>query len=322
MKRADVRDRNIIGIDWQQSGLCARRLVGHQGVFRTVPMLSEGEYVHKRNGRSLEGFFCGKLADYFDYLRSLPVAEDGGREPGRAKTVETSLLLVSVPKSRLERCQALEFAGRLERMAGELVGVVNVILFPRIRVVWEYCRSLYQKASGVGVIQISEEETQFLLHPGQEIEVSFGNRLAVDGESRQYYNRPVRYRENNYLYETDRFLWQDASYASWYQAFGQICRKVFAAQEWEQAHCPLALTGSESCLPCAEKALTDMEAAAGGGLCRANEVPAYLLWWFCHIHGLEWDDGSKAGWTGRPGESGQFGEYRQFTEIKGNIWDI
>ena len=61
MKAADLQDMSVIGIDWRQSGLCAKRLVGLQGIFRAVPMLAEGEYVHKRNGRMPEQFFCRKL---------------------------------------------------------------------------------------------------------------------------------------------------------------------------------------------------------------------------------------------------------------------
>lgn len=333
MKMADVRKMNIIGIDWQRSGLCARRLVGHQGAFRTVPMLADGEYIHQRDGRSPERFFCGKLGDYFEVMRSMDPPE-GPLEPEEKK----SLLLVSVPESRLEQSQSLEFAGRLERMAEALIGAAKVILFPRIRVVWEYCRGVCPKASGIGVIQISEEDTQFLLHPGQEVEVSFGDRLAADGGARQYYHKPVRYRENNYLYEPGRFLWQDASYASWYQAFGHICGKVFAAQRWweQERHC-LALTGRESGLPCAKKALTDMEAAPADSLFRVNEVPSYLLWWFCRVHGLEWeepfavpenrrndrrDDGCGTGWTEWTGETGGSGEYGQSGKIGQNIWDI
>lgn len=305
MKMADVRNMRIIGIDWQQSGLRARRLTGRQGVFQTVPMLADGEYNHVRNGRSPETFFCGKLKEYFENMPPLPTSESVDKK---------TLLLVSVPESRLEQKQSLEFAGRLERMAETLIGAVNVILFPRIRVVWEYCRGIWPKASGVGVIQISEEETQFLPCPGQEVVVSFGDRLAADGEFRQYYNKPVRYRENNYLHEADRFLWQDASYASWYQAFGHICRKIFAAQGWKQKRYCLALTGSESGLPCAKKVLTDMEVTAGGGLRGANEVPVYLLWWFCRVHGLEWGEQTEK--SGQPEESGQPGK----TEY--NIWDI
>lgn len=328
MKMADVRKMNIIAVDWQRSGLCARRLVWSQGVFRTAPMLADGEYIHKRNGRSPEAFFCGKLDDYFEAIRPLSILE---RE-------KKSLLLISVPECRLERCQSLKFAGKLERTAEALAGATAVILFPRIRTVWEYCRGIWQRESGVGVIQISEEETQFLLRSGQEISVSFGDRLAADGASRQYYNKPVRYRENNYLYEADRFLWQEASYASWYQAFGQICGKVFAAQEWEQEHCCLALTGSECGLPCAKKALADMEAAADGGLYRANEIPVYLLWWFCRVHGLAWGeplfvsengrkdrDGRKDDGCGRTEQTGEYersGRYGQAGRNRENIWDI
>lgn len=320
MKTADVRKMNIIGIDWRQSGLCARRLVRNQGLFRTVPMLADGEYMHKRIGRSPEAFFCGKLENYFENMRSLSPSEDYDKG---------LLLLVSVPESRLERSEAQAFAARLEQMIGALpgFGTVNVILFPRIRTVREYFRSICPEGSGIGVIQVLEEETQFLLHPGQEITVPFGDCLAADGQTRQYYNKPVRYRENNYLYEADRFLWQDAVYASWYQAFSQICRNVFAAQRWEKERCSLVLTGSESALSCAGKALADLEAAAFPSLPGANEVPVYLLEWFCRLQGLEWgefsasenrpdgriNDGRSIGWSGRDGKPG---------ETRDNIWDI
>lgn len=324
MKAADVRKMNVIGIDWRPAELCARRLIRDNGIYRTVPLLAEGEYVHKRNCRSPEAFFCGKLEDFFNNIQAIPGAED---DDGGLCREKPSLLLVSVPESRLERWQALKFAVRLEQMAGTLSGSgpVNVILFPRIRTVWEYCRNVCPEGFGTGVIQVLETETQFLLHPGQEVSVSFGDCLAKDGRSRQYYNKPVRYRENNYLYEADRFLWQDAAYASWYQGFGRICRKVFAALGWKKEQCFLALTGSEFALPCAEKALADMEAAADGGLYRINEIPTSLLHWFCRVRGLEWgedslvsehwrnhrdgrkDAGRNAGHSGKPAE---------------NIWDI
>lgn len=334
MRVSGIRDMNIIGIDWRQSGLCAQRLVERQGIFRAVPMLAEGEYVHKRNGRPPEQFFCEKLKDSFLNIRMPSLAMPGKAEPGW-NGGKGFLLLVSVPEARLERRQALGFAARLEQMAqlllpgicqGEMSadaagpGQVKVVLFPRIRVVWEHCRSLWPGSSGIGVVQVLEEETQFLLHPGQEVTVSFGDGLAVleDGRSRQYYHKTVRYRENNYLYEPDRFLWQDASYASWYQAFGRICKKVFEAQSWEKECGRLAVTGSETCLPCAKKALADMDVASGSaGLARASEVPSYLLQWFCRLYGLAWDQeafGAKPDWTGRDDES--------CGQSEKNIWDI
>lgn len=351
MKADGIREMNIIGIDWRQSGLCACRLAGRQGIFRAVPLLAEGEYVHKRNGRPPEQFFCGKLEDFFANIQASPFSmpKRTGAEWDWKKGL---LLLVSVPEPRLERHQALDFAARLEQAVGPLLqrmrqstvpadavaedpGQVRVIVFPRIRAVWEHCRSRDPDNHGIGVVQILEETTQFLLRPGQEVTASFGGCLAgsEDGRSGQYYRKPVRYRENNYLYEPDRFLWQDASYASWYQAFYQICKKVFEAQGWGEECSYLALTGSEACLPCAKKALDDMEAAAGSECpVIANEIPVYLLQWFCRLHDLPWDEEAFAAGQGR--KDGKFGEFSKserpeqswnsecFGQSAGDIWDI
>lgn len=370
MKAADFQDMSVIGIDWRQSGLCAKRLVGQQGIFRAVPMLAEGEYVHKRNGRMPEQFFCGKLEDFFANIQASPFAmpKETGAERNRTKGL---LFLVSVPEARLERYEALDFVAELERAVEPMLwrmcqrvspadditeysadragdgfcqiepDQIRVVLFPRIRVIWEYCRSLDPDGLGIGVVQILEEATQFLLRPGQEVTASFGDYLArsEDGHSREYYHKPVRYRENNYLYEPNRFLWQDASYASWYQAFYQICKKVFEAQRWEEECCRLSIAGSEFSLPCAEKALTDMDVLlSGAGPVRTNDVPSYLLQWFCRLHGLSWDAGPSGvlqGQSGRDvenfrrseqwdqfrqsGQSGQSGSFGQLTE---DIWDI
>lgn len=288
MRRCAFPDFRVIAADWQQSGLCAQYLTGAGRTLRAGLLLADGEYMHRRNGGEPELFFCRMMRELIGNMpKSCCIS---GNTAG-------TLFLIGVPQAGLALRQAQEFSTCLEQTLEPFVGEATVVLMPRIRAVWEHCygggrpdgpaKAVMAPAISGGVIQILEEETQFLFGPGKAAVVAaFGSRLAGNGPQQRYYNRPVRYRENNYLYEADRFLWQDAAYASWYQAFYQISKRVLAAQTF---HGSLMLTGDPDCMFCAEKALADMDAVtgedAGSGRLRAMDVPAYLLEWYCRIHG-------------------------------------
>ena len=285
---------NIIGADWQERGLCARFL--SQG--RALPLFSDGEYwIKKEENCRNKDFFIRQISAFFQNIQG------GFFRSGRKRTV----LLVSVPEPRLEAGVWRKYAGQLEEELAALPGDVQVIFFPRVQAVWRHCASL---GDVQGVVQVLDKEMQILLGEKDVTAISFGSRLAGCGRPQRYYHSPVVYRENNFLYEPDRFLYEKRSCPSWYQAVSRILEKVFQAKGYREENGRLALTGDPDSRECVARALSDMDAVENrAALEEVWDVPSCLLEWYCSRAGLPfWAEGRK--------------ENGQREQDAGDIWRI
>ncbi len=286
MARTDGGNPNVIAADWQGTMLCAQFLSGG----RSFSLFSDGEYVVRgREGSEPEGFFVRQLCSFFDHVQ-------GGYSFGADRG---TVLLVSVPEARLEAEAWLEYAGHLEGVLEPFLGSTQVIFFPRIRVAWEHCGRLKGHWS---VVQVLERETQIMLSPTDVTAVSFGSGLAGYGRPQRYYHHPVTYRENNFLYAPDRFLYQKIEYPSWYQGIYQICGKILGEKHHGKERRQLALTGDPDCFSCVSRALSDLDAAEDREAVKiAADIPSFLLEWYCRCRNISFQaEEREGGWAVRP----------------------